>query len=142
MPRSHRPSVDPRAIAAVMAGAVIGGPARYALDQALPNSPEQFPWATFTVNLTGSLALGLLLVVVFESTWSIRHLREFAGVGLLGSFTTFSTWMVELREQAAASAWWVFALYLTGSLVLGLAAAALGATAGRLAITRRRRRLR
>ena len=122
-----------------MVGAVIGGPARYGIDQALPNSPDEFPWATFTVNLTGALALGLLLVVVFESTWSVRYLREFVGVGVLGSLTTFSTWMVELREQAAAHAWWVFALYLVGSVVLGLAAAALGATAARLAITRRRR---
>jgi CrcB protein len=105
----------------------------------LPNSPERFPWATFAVNLTGSFALGALLVVVFESTWSVRYLREFAGVGVLGSYTTFSAWMVELREQAAASEWRPLSLYLVASIVLGLAAAALGVAAGRIATTRRRR---
>jgi fluoride exporter len=137
MSSAHR--VDPRAVAAVAAGALVGGPLRYGVDQALPNSPEQFPWATFTVNLSGSFLLGALLIVVFESTWSVRYLREFAGIGVLGSFTTFSTWMVELREQAAASVWLQLSLYLAGSIVLGLAAAALGATAARLATTRRRR---
>jgi CrcB protein len=131
--------VDPRAVAAVAAGAVIGGALRYAVDHVLPNSPTQFPWATFTVNLTGSFALGALLMVVFESTWSVRYLREFAGVGVLGSYTTFSTWMVELRGQAAASELRALNLYLVGSIVLGLTASALGVAAGRIATTRRRR---
>ena len=139
MSEANRRRVDRRAVAAVAAGAVIGGPLRYALSQALPNSPVPFPWATFLVNLAGSFALGGLLVVMFESTWSVRYLREFAGIGLLGSFTTFSTWMVGLRDQIAASAWAPFGWYLLGSLVFGLMAAALGATAARLATTGKRR---
>jgi CrcB protein len=134
-----RRRVDPRAVAAVAAGALIGGPLRFAVAHAVPNDPKTFPWATFSVNLVGSFALGALLVVVFESTWSVRYLREFAGVGVLGSFTTFSTWMVEMREQAAASAWLPLALYLAGSVALGLLAAAIGARSARLATTTRRR---
>src|SRR5204863_4172152 len=116
------------AVVAVSAGAVVGGPLRYALDHAISNSPDRFPWATLTVNVTGAFALGALLVIVFESTWSVRYLREFAGVGLLGSFTTFSAWMIELRDQAATDAWLSLGAYLVGSVVLGLAAVALGAT--------------
>jgi CrcB protein len=139
MSDARRRRVDPRAVAAVAAGAVVGGPLRYAIDHAIANSPQRFPWATFTVNVTGSFALGALLVVVFESTWSVRYLREFAGVGVLGSYTTFSTWMVELRDQADASDWRSLGLYLVGSIALGLAASALGVAAGRIATTRRRR---
>jgi fluoride exporter len=139
MSEARRRRVDPRAVAAVAAGAVVGGPLRYAIDHAIPNSPQRFPWATFTVNVTGSFALGALLVVVFESTWSVRYLREFAGVGVLGSYTTFSTWMVELRDQADASDWRSLGFYLVGSVALGLAASALGVAAGRIATTRRRR---
>ena len=139
MSDARRRRVDPRAVAAVAAGAIVGGPLRYAIDHLAPNSPGRFPWATFTVNLSGSFALGALLVVVFESTWSVRYLREFAGVGVLGSFTTFSAWMIELRGQAAASELRTFSLYLVGSIVLGLTASAVGVAAGRIATTRRRR---
>jgi Uncharacterized ACR, COG1993/CrcB-like protein, Camphor Resistance (CrcB) len=69
----------------------------------------------------------------------VRYLREFAGVGVLGSFTTFSAWMVELRDQADASEWRTLSLYLVGSIVLGLTASALGVAAGRIATTRRSR---
>jgi CrcB protein len=139
MPRAHRRRVDGWAVAAVSGGALVVGPVRYAIAEWLPTSPHGVPWATLTVNVAGSFVLAALLVVVFESTWSVRYLREFAGVGVLGSFTTFSTFAVELHDQAAAAEWHWLGLYLVGTLVLGLAAAALGATAGRLATTRRRR---
>ena len=142
MPEAHRPHsrrIDPLAVAAVAGGALVGGPLRYALAQGLPTSSHGIPWATLTDNVSGSFVLAALLVVVFESTWSVRYLREFAGVGVLGSFTTFSAFAVELRDQASAGDWKWLALNVTGSLALGLTAAALGATAGRLATTRRRR---
>ena len=139
MPRARRRRVDGRAVAAVAAGAAIGGPLRYALAEWLPTSAHGIAWATLTVNVAGSFVLAALLVVVFESTWSVRYLREFAGVGLLGSFTTFSALTLELRDQAAAAEWGWLVLSLLGSIVLGLAAAAVGATAGRIATTRRRR---
>jgi CrcB protein len=112
---------------------------RYAADELLPSTMSGLPWATLTVNVVGSFALAALLVVVFESTWSIRYLREFAGIGLLGSLTTFSTMSVELRYRAAATEWGWLSLYLALSIGLGLAAAALGAVAARMATTRRRR---
>jgi CrcB protein len=138
MSAASRRRIDPRAVAAVAAGAMIGGPLRYGVDHALPNGVDH-PWATLAVNLGGSFTLGAILVVVFESTWSVRYLREFFGVGVLGSYTTFSTWMVELRGQAATSQWGLMAAYLVGSLVLGLLAVGVGAAAARLATTGRRR---
>jgi CrcB protein len=138
MPRAHRRRPDARAVAAVAVGALVGGPLRYGIDGWLPSTPDPIPWSTLAVNVAGSFVLAALLVVVFEAAWSVRYLREFAGVGLLGSFTTFSTWMVDLREQAAAGDWLWLGAYLLGSVVLGLAAAALGLAAARLATTRRR----
>jgi CrcB protein len=138
MSQAHRRHPDPRAVAAVAAGALIGGPLRYGIDEWLPSTPDPIPLSTLAVNVAGSFVLAALLVVVFEAAWSVRYLREFAGIGVLGSFTTFSTWMVHLREQAAAGDWAWLGAYVIGSVVLGLAAAALGSTAARLATTRRR----
>jgi fluoride exporter len=131
--------VDLRAIAAVAGGALIGGPLRYGVESLMPTDDRGFPWATLSVNVGGSFVLALLLVIIFESAWSAGYMREFAGVGLLGSFTTFSTWMAELRDQAARNDWAQLAAYLGASIVLGLTAAALGIAAGRVATTRRRR---
>jgi CrcB protein len=139
MPDASRPRVDARAVAAVAAGALIGGPLRYGVEELTPTADHGFPWATLAVNVSGSFVLALLLVTVLETAWSIRYLREFAGVGLIGSYTTFSTWMVELRDQAAGSEWGLLGAYLGASIVLGLAGAALGMTAARIATTRRRR---
>jgi CrcB protein len=127
-------------VAAVAAGAVVGGPLRYGLGEWLPNSSARFPWSTFAVNVAGSFVLAALLVVVLEAAWSVRYLREFAAVGVLGSFTTFSAWMMQLRDQAAAGSWGLLAAYLAGSLIAGVAAASLGLAAGRFATSRNRGR--
>jgi CrcB protein len=132
--------VDPRAVLAVAAGALVGGPLRYAIGQWLPNSSAAFPWSTFTVNVAGSFVLAALLVVALEAAWSVRYLREFAGVGVLGSFTTFSAWMLQLRDQAAANSWGLLTAYLAGSLIAGLIAASLGLTVGRFMTSRNRGR--
>jgi fluoride exporter len=138
MPDSSRPRVDARAVAAVAAGALVGGPLRYGLEELTPTADHGFPWATLVINVSGSFFLAVLLVTVVETAWSVRYLREFAGIGLIGSYTTFSTSMLELRDQAARSEWGPLAAYLGGSIILGLGAAALGMTAARIATRRRR----
>jgi fluoride exporter len=83
--------------------------------------PSAFPYGTFTVNLTGGFLLGLLtgLSVTGDALLVL-------GTGLLGAYTTFSTWMVEaqrLGEDGEFAAMW---LYLLGSMFAGLAAAGAG----------------
>lgn len=135
---SSRLETDPRAVVAVALGGLVGGPLRYALGEAWPDEPGRFPWTTFGINVSGAFLLGLLLVLVFEAALRVRYLREFAAVGVLGSFTTFSTWMVQARGDLANGHVALAVAYLAGSLVAGLAAGVAGIAVGRAGITRKR----
>ena len=90
-----------RTLAAIGAGGALGGAARYLIEQAMPADRDAFPWATFVINVSGSLALALLLVFVLEIWPPTRYVRPFAAIGFLGAYTTFSTWMVETAELVA-----------------------------------------
>lgn len=89
-----------------------------------------FPWSTLAINLAGCFALALLLAGPGSSRWSAATTTAIA-VGLLGAFTTFSTFGYEtftmLRTDRVGDA----ALYVVASLAGGLAATALGYAAGR-----------
>jgi fluoride exporter len=122
-------------LVAIALGGVLGGCARYGVDLLVPASTG-FPWATFAVNVTGAACLGLLLVLVLEGWRPTRYVRPFLGVGLLGSMTTFSTWMVETDRLVASGAPLVATAYLLASLAAGLAATVLGMTTGRLVVRR------
>jgi fluoride exporter len=122
-------------LVAIALGGVLGGCARYGVDLLVPASTG-FPWATFAVNVTGAACLGLLLVLVLEVWRPTRYVRPFLGVGVLGSMTTFSTWMVETDQLVASGAPLVATAYLLASLAAGLAATVLGMTTGRLVVRR------
>ena len=123
-------------------GAPPGGAARYAIAQAITAPPGHFPWATFWTNVSGSFALGLLLVVLLERYPPSRFARAFAGAGFLGAYTTFSTFAVEtdllVKDGHAA----VALAYVVASVAAGLAAAGAGMVAGGLLAVRARRRRR
>ncbi len=85
-----------------------------------------FPWGTLAVNVAGSLALGFVLVWL-QSTLSSAELRAFAAIGVLGSFTTFSTFSYEALAMLRDGEWWRAGGYTTGSVLLGLVAVSLGA---------------
>ncbi len=85
-----------------------------------------FPWGTMTVNVVGSLALGFTMVWL-QSTTSSAEVRDLITVGFLGSFTTFSTFSYETGAMLRDGEWWRAGGYTVGSVVLGLAAVALGA---------------
>jgi fluoride exporter len=85
-----------------------------------------FPWGTFVVNASGSLALGFILVWL-QSTVASPHLRDLIAIGFLGSFTTFSTFSYEALAMLRDGDWGSAAGYTLGSVALGLVAAALGA---------------
>ena len=113
--------------------------ARYLVASAMPVHPGRFPWATFTINLGGSFALGVLMVFVLEIWPPRRYVRPFAGVGILGGFTTFSTFAVEIRGLAGHGAWALADAYALSSLVGGVAAVACGIALTRTLGIRRRR---
>jgi CrcB protein len=118
-------------LAVVAVGGVLGSFGRYGLAVWIPRSPTGFPWATFLTNSTGCLLIGVLMVLVTE-VWSANpYVRPFLGVGVLGGFTTFSTYAVETRGLFAGARPALAFAYLAGSLISGLAAVAVGVAIGR-----------
>jgi CrcB protein len=119
-------------LAAIALGGMVGASARYGIARVAPVRAGHFPWATFATNLAGSFLLGLLLVVLLERLRPTRYLRPFAATGILGAFTTMSTYQVEMvllvRDGHASTA----LLYAVGTVAAGVGLAFAGARAGRL----------
>ena len=113
-------------IVSVMVGGAVGSGLRYLVATALPESLDGFPWPTFLVNLLGSFLLGLLSGLAVRSDILSRTTLLLLGTGLCGGFTTFSTFSMESIGLMQAGHLWMAALYMAGSLVGGLGAAALG----------------
>ncbi|MGC5019191.1 FluC/FEX family fluoride channel [Micromonospora sp. DT47] len=119
-------------LGAIAAGGVLGALARAGVQAALPHAPTGFPWATFGINVTGCLLLGTLMATIARRPAG-PLVRPFLGVGVLGGFTTFSAYVVDVRLAVAAGAAGTALAYLAATLVVGLAAVAVGdAVAGRL----------
>jgi CrcB protein len=111
-----RPSPIP-VLAAISAGGVLGALARYGVASALPHPAAGFAWSTFLINVTGCLLIGVLMVIVTEVVPHRRLVRPFLGVGVLGGYTTFSTYIVDIHKMAAAGAPWIALAYLAGTLI-------------------------
>jgi CrcB protein len=120
---SHLRRTAPDVLAAIALGGMVGASGRYGMGRWLPTTPDRFPWATFWTNLAGSFLLGLLLVLLLEHLPPTRLLRPFLTTGILGAFTTMSTFQVEtallLDHDHPSTA----AAYLGASLVAGVALA-------------------
>ena len=111
---------------AVFIGAGLGGLVRYAVGGWIHRfAGAGFPWGTLAVNVTGSLALGLLYVLL-EGMAAPRVWRAFLGVGVLGGYTTFSTFSYEAVRLLEGGQWARAGAYVLGSVVLSLAAAFFG----------------
>lgn len=119
-------------LAVISAGGALGSLGRWGVGELLPWSGTTFPWATFMVNVSGALALGVLMVFVVDVWSTRRYVRPFVGVGLLGGWTTFSTYVLEARDLLAAGRPATAFVYVGGSLVAGLVAVWLGIAAARL----------
>jgi len=114
----------------VALGGALGSLGRWGLGEALAGSGP-FPWGTFVENAAGSFALGVLVVVLLERWPRSRYLRPFLGVGVLGGFTTFSTYALDLRTLVAADRVALAGTYLVGTLAAALLSAWLGIAAAR-----------
>jgi CrcB protein len=94
----------PLAILSVISvGGVLGTLARYGIGVAFPHGAAGFPWATFAVNVAGCGLIGMLMVSI-DQLGAHRLVRPFLGVGVLGGFTTFSTYVVEVQKAITAGA--------------------------------------
>ena len=103
----------------VALGGGTGAWLRFVAGRLIPST--QFPWATLIVNLLGSLAMGLLAGWLLRSGQAGETWRLALGVGLLGGFTTFSAFSLELVGLAQRGQWISAALYASLSLVGGVA---------------------
>jgi CrcB protein len=94
--------------------------------------PTAFPWATLTINVAGSFAMGLLAGWLARGGAGGESWRLLLGVGLLGGFTTFSAFSLELASLAMKGAVGTAMLYAAVSLIGGIAGlfAGLGAMRG------------
>jgi CrcB protein len=121
-------------IVAVVAGGALGALVRAATAEALPAEPGEWPWATFVVNLAGTLLLAWLVTRLTEMVAPGRYLRFLLGTGFCGAVTTFSTLQMETLQLAQDGHAGLAAAYATASLAAGMLVA-IGAT-----VAARRRR--
>jgi CrcB protein len=112
-------------------GGALGALARWAVGEAFPHSPGAWPWATLLVNLTGCLLLGALFAVLAAHAPEPSWVRPLVGVGLLGGYTTYSAFAVEIVDLTRSGAVLTATAYLLLSVVGGVLAVALGAVAVR-----------
>lgn len=118
----------------IAAGGALGSLARWGLAEALPHPASAFAWGTFVANASGALLLGLLMAFVLGPWAGRRYLRPFLGVGVLGGYTTFSTWMLDTRGLLATGHVPLALGYLGGTLAAGMLAVVLGMAGGRAVI--------
>jgi CrcB protein len=112
----------------VLGGGAVGSLLRYVAGVAIMSRwSGRFPIATFLINVTGSFAIGLLASLLADST--NPNWRPLLITGLLGGFTTFSSFEWETLAAARGGAGGIALLYVLGSVVIGLAACWLGVAA-------------
>ncbi|MET8569497.1 fluoride efflux transporter CrcB [Streptomyces sp. NPDC004783] len=110
----------------VVAGGMIGAPLRYLTDRAVQSRHDSvFPWGTFTVNVVGSLVLGVLAGAALSGAAGSR-VQLLLGTGLCGALTTYSTFSYETLRLAEAGARLDAAVNVAASVAAGLGAAFAG----------------
>ena len=108
-------------------GGFIGANARYFLGRAvIERYGSAFPWGTLTVNVLGSLLIGVILEIIGQRATSDPAYRLFLVVGFLGGFTTFSTFAFESVTLLEDERWLRAGAYIAGSNVLAIAACLAG----------------
>jgi CrcB protein len=88
-------------VAVVALGGAAGATARYAASLLWPTADGAFPWTTLLVNVAGCVLIGVFMVVVTDVWAAHRLVRPFVGTGVLGGFTTFSTYAVGVQRLVA-----------------------------------------
>ncbi|QFR02341.1 fluoride efflux transporter CrcB [Streptomyces phaeolivaceus] len=138
MPSPDAPVADPvrptpwhgqaPVVAVVAVGGGIGAGARYAAALLWPTGTTGFPWTTFWVNVVGCFVIGLFMVAITERWTAHRLVRPFFGTGVLGGFTTFSTYAVDIQRLIEEGRPATGLAYLAATLLAALTAVRLAAT--------------
>ncbi|MFK0218452.1 fluoride efflux transporter FluC [Streptomyces vinaceus] len=131
--RAERPGP---VLAAIAAGGALGASARYGVSLVWPAAgPGAFPWTTLWTNVIGCALIGVLMVLISEGGRTAPHplVRPFVGVGVLGGFTTFSTYAVDFSRLLDAGEAERALAYAGLTVVGALGAVWAGAAATRLA---------
>lgn len=121
----------------IAVGGALGSLARWGLGKAMPHATHAFATGTLLINIIGSLLLGILMALVLEIWSETRYLRPFVGTGVIGGFTTFSTFALDARYEATDS-FPVATAYVLSSVAGGVLAVLLGLVAARAFIDRGR----
>jgi fluoride exporter len=116
------PAVDRRELGAIFAGGAVGAVLRAVLVKALPHGATGWPWATFAVNVIGCFLLGYFATRLQERLPISAYRRPFAGTGLCGALTTFSTMQVELLDMVRANRAGLAAAYAAATVLAGFLA--------------------
>lgn len=112
----------------VLAGAGLGGLARYVAGTwIMAKYGGRFPLGTFVINITGSFLIGVLMMLFTERLEPHPNWRLFLVVGVLGGYTTFSSFEYETFQAMRDGASWLAALYVLGSVGVGYLGVWLGA---------------
>ena len=135
--RANRPGV---AFAVVALGGAGGAVARVALERAFPVEKGGFPTTTLCINLAGALLIGALTVVTVQRRVAHPLIHPLCAIGILGGFTTFATFAVEVDLLLRAGRVATGCAYVAVTLVGGLVAVVAGTAATRWGFTRLERR--
>lgn len=126
LPSRAEPPLQPRLVAAVAVGGLVGALARYGLGEGVPTATGTFPATTLVINLTGSFLLAVLVGLLLRRPSRSPLWRPLLGTGLLGGYTTFSTFAVDTDRLISTGHVATAVGYLLATLLGGLAATAAG----------------
>jgi CrcB protein len=119
-------------IVGVALGGALGASARYGLDRLIERSSNAvYPWSTFTINVTGCFLIGLISAALVDRHHLPAWLRIGLVVGVVGGYTTFSTFAQEALDLKDIHHVGVAFAYVVASVGLGLAAVYAGTALGR-----------
>ncbi|MBT2442804.1 CrcB family protein [Streptomyces sp. ISL-36] len=124
-------------VAVVALGGGMGAGARYGAGLLWPTAAGAFPWTTLWVNALGCAVIGVFMVVISDVWAAHRLVRPFFGTGVLGGFTTFSTYAVDIQKLLVGGRPGTGLAYLAATLLAALVSVWLAVTAARRVLGRR-----
>lgn len=116
------PAIDRRELAAIFLGGAIGAGLRVWLGLKLAGGAPDWPWATFVINITGSLALAYFATRLQERLPQSTYRRPLLGTGFCGAYTTFSTMQVEVLKMLDHDRYGLAVGYVLASIAAGYVA--------------------
>jgi CrcB protein len=114
--------MQPGILIAVALGGALGSLLRYFVAGAIQHPTMQFPWGIFVVNVTGGFLMGVIVELSALKMQLTPEMRAFLTIGILGGYTTFSTFSLDMALLIERGAYMAAAGYLFGSAMLSIAA--------------------